>query len=91
MKSGITHDGTGGERFHIRDCYIWWAIHYLDSSTDYREYLPCGGANASTVITNDLVMLDSSEPSAHSYLWSILIVMLSVGLAVFAVYELVAC
>jgi len=24
----------------IRDCHVWTAIYYLDSPTDYREYLP---------------------------------------------------
>lgn len=30
----------GGEAFHVRDCYVWAEIQYLDSPTDYREYLP---------------------------------------------------
>jgi len=30
----------GGEPVHIRDCYVWAEIAYLDSPTDYREYLP---------------------------------------------------
>ena len=30
----------GGEPVHIRDCYVWAEIYYLDSKTDYREYLP---------------------------------------------------
>jgi len=30
----------GGQEFHVADCYVWAEIHYLDSPTDYREYLP---------------------------------------------------
>jgi len=30
----------GGEGVHIGDCYVWAEIYYLDSPTDYREYLP---------------------------------------------------
>jgi hypothetical protein len=30
----------GGEGFHVRDCYVWTEIYYLDSPSDYREYLP---------------------------------------------------
>ena len=26
--------------FHVADRYIWAQIYYLDSPTDYREYLP---------------------------------------------------
>lgn len=25
---------------HIQDCRVWAEIYYLDSPTDYREYLP---------------------------------------------------
>jgi len=27
----------GGKAVHIRDCYVWAEIFYLDSPTDYRE------------------------------------------------------
>ena len=30
----------GGEAIHIGDCQVWVEIYYLDSQTDYREYLP---------------------------------------------------
>jgi len=31
---------TGGTAVHVRDCRVWAEINYLDSPTDYREYLP---------------------------------------------------
>ena len=30
----------GGHEFHVADSYVWAEISYLDSPTDYREYLP---------------------------------------------------
>ena len=30
----------GGEAIHVGDCQGWVEIYYLDSQTDYREYLP---------------------------------------------------
>jgi hypothetical protein len=30
---------TGGMAVHVKDCYLWAEIQYLDSSTDYRESL----------------------------------------------------
>jgi len=30
----------GSNWVHKADLYVWAAIHYLDSSTDYRECLP---------------------------------------------------
>jgi hypothetical protein len=29
----------GGDAIHIGDCQVWVEIYYLDSQTDYREYL----------------------------------------------------
>lgn len=49
----------GGSAFHVRDCYIWAEIHYLDSSTDYRECLPQKSTKAGF---GELVMLDSGPP-----------------------------
>jgi hypothetical protein len=51
----------GGEPVHIRDCYVWAEINYLDSATDYREYLPQHQACPRTAPENDLVMLDCSR------------------------------
>ena len=28
---------SGGSEVHIKDCYLWAEIQYLDSPTDYRE------------------------------------------------------
>jgi hypothetical protein len=46
----------GGGSFHVGDCYIWSAIHYLDSPNDYREYLP--QEVLPRISGDDLVMLD---------------------------------
>lgn len=52
----------GGTSSRISDCYIWAEIHYLDSSTAYREYLPqCGPVVARP--DNKLVMLDDEHPT----------------------------
>lgn len=31
---------VGDVAVHVSDCYIWAQIQYLDSPTDYREFLP---------------------------------------------------
>jgi len=54
----LVHERIGGHAVHVGDCHVWAEIFYLDSPTNYREYLPrrlemglkpCGGR---------LVMLD---------------------------------
>ena len=45
--------------FRVGDCYIWSEINYLDSSTNYREFLPAN--EKSRAGADDLVMLDSSQ------------------------------
>lgn len=48
---------TGGTTVRIGDCYIWAGIYYLDSSNDYREYLPRTTRSVPSPEGN-LVMLD---------------------------------
>jgi hypothetical protein len=51
---------TGGVPFHVGDCYIWAAISYLDSLTDYRECLARHSAHhLRSLACADLIMLDS--------------------------------
>lgn len=45
----------GGE-FHVGDCRVWAEIFYLDSPTDYREYLP---GNTSEAFLSELQTGDS--------------------------------
>ena len=52
-----------GREFRVRDCYVWSEIHYLDSPTDYREFLPQPVVRARRATSNEFVMLD---PSRHS-------------------------
>jgi hypothetical protein len=40
MAKIIPHKEIGGEGIHVRDCYVWTEISYLDSPSDFREYLP---------------------------------------------------
>jgi len=61
------------QEFRVGDCYVWSEIHYLDSATDYREYLPQHGiplANGARILCDDLILLDSSRHLCrrHSYL-----------------------
>ena len=50
---------------HIGDCRVWAEIYYLDSRTDYREYLTQHRAQRCAV-GGDLVMLESFEFSQRS-------------------------
>jgi hypothetical protein len=47
----------GGNGSHVGDCYVWAEINYLDSATDYREFLPCNAPPPMPPI-GELVMLD---------------------------------
>jgi hypothetical protein len=51
----------GGEAVHIGDCRVWAEISYLDSSTDYREYLPQNRDRSCPRSGDDFIMLDSSR------------------------------
>lgn len=69
--------------FHVRDCYIWSEIQYLDSPTDYREYLPRHGVYVHSITGNDFVLLDPSTPSSahhHLLLLTFLALLVIIGL-----------
>ena len=63
------HSHVGGSSFHVSDCQIWAEIHYLDSPTDYREYLPVDSLQGWKPVEGQLIMLDDERP--HS--WSVLV------------------
>jgi hypothetical protein len=55
-------DGAG---FHIRDCYVWAEICYLDSPTSYRECLPENG-HIQARRDDDVILLDSRGPRSRA-------------------------
>ena len=59
----------GGERFYVRDCYVWAEIQYLDSATDYREFLPEHPMPRVPSVDSQLTMLDSSGNYAGLRNW----------------------
>jgi len=71
----------GGDVFYVGDCYIWSAIYYLDSPTDYREYLPPHGVSP-LISRDDLIMLDS--PASFGPL-SVLVLTILIGVLLMCV------
>ena len=61
MPNTIPREEIGGEGIHVRDCYVWTEISYLDSPSDFREYLPQDRQWKSN--DDRLVMLDSPRRS----------------------------
>ena len=53
-----SRNAARGTSFHVKDCYVWSEIYYLDSATDYREYLP---QNIRYSGFGELMMLDSTQ------------------------------
>ena len=52
------HNSAHGTSFIVSDCYVWSEIYYLDSATDYREYLP---QNVRYSGFGELTMLESAQ------------------------------
>lgn len=57
-----------GQELRVRDCFVWSEIYYLDSATDYREYLPHNSMHA-RIRSEDLILLDSSRRSYPRWVW----------------------
>ena len=84
MANRIQRKEIGGERIHVRDCYVWTEIYYLDSRSDYREYLPQDRHRR--IDGHGLEMLDTPRQSLRTTRD------LSVSLAVFFLFAgLIAC
>jgi hypothetical protein len=85
MANTIPREEIGGEGIHVRDCYVWTEISYLDSSADFREYLPQDGQWK----PND-DRLDSPRGSAGEFSYPLISDALA-GLAVVAIASLTIC
>ncbi len=66
MDNPADHQRIGGESVEISDCCVWAEINYLDSPTDYREYLPQDCARPRNITGNDVIMLESSASPRSS-------------------------
>jgi hypothetical protein len=83
----IHQERIGGTAAHVGDCLVWAEIYYLDSPTDYREYLP-NQHRQPVRIDSELVMLDPVIPGPtlarilFAGLCSVALIFLSVTLAV---------
>jgi hypothetical protein len=63
MANKMQSEEIRGEGIHVRDYYVWTEICYLDSPSDYREYLPQDRQwNPKDA---PLVMLDSPRQSSR--------------------------
>jgi len=60
MESRPGKEQIGGSSVHVGDCYIWAAISYLDSPTDYHECLPYS-RRLPAPSDDELVMLDEKD------------------------------
>ena len=60
METRPGKEQIGGSSVHVGDCYIWAAISYLDSATDYRECLPHSRWRPAPS-DEELVMLDEKD------------------------------
>ena len=52
-----------GRISHVRDCQLWAEIDYLDSPTDYREYLPGQESSPDTTDREGLAVVETQNCS----------------------------
>ena len=55
---------TGCQEFHVGDVHVWTEIYYLDSPTDYREYIH---RDAKPHDDHSMILLDDCPPCS---LWT---------------------
>jgi hypothetical protein len=59
MRETTDRKEIGGEAIHVGDCYVWAEIYYLDSPTDYREYISNHASQARRGIGAEFITLDN--------------------------------
>jgi hypothetical protein len=79
--------GVENKAVHIQDCRIWAEIYYLDSPTDYREYLVHGGMELRESCS-DLVMLEDSKHLLRMYGLSLRLLVAGIALILASGYLL---
>jgi hypothetical protein len=67
MRKNTQLDAVTAESVQVGDCSVWEKVAYLDSPTDYREYLPSA---VQSQATTDLVLLDDQSVICLSKKWS---------------------
>lgn len=78
MGNLTNHKQIGGETVHVSDCCVWAEISYLDSPTDYREYLPQNSARLRGTPGNDLALEPrTSLPRSTAWHWAFWLAILS--------------
>ncbi|MDT8069101.1 MAG: hypothetical protein ROO76_13130 [Terriglobia bacterium] len=81
----LTNDFASGKQEHYRvDLRVWSEIRYLDSPTDYREYLPGNSHVSAKQCDESLVLLDGCERSFWG--WFISLVLLTGAIAIVVVW-----
>jgi len=79
MKNSVNGRAIERAGIHTGDCYVWSEIYYLDSSNDYREFLP--RAEKDNPQDDDFVCLDSLPPSQGAISVFIFAVLVCIALA----------
>jgi len=69
------HQKIGGKAVHVGDSHVWATIFYLDSPTEYREFLPAF-VQESRPLNKNLAILDNKTTSIWGQLPVILVIAL---------------
>jgi hypothetical protein len=89
MGNPTNYSRIGGESVRVGDCWVWAEIKYLDSPTDYREFLPQSAVRWRHTSGDDLVMLDpSSYPKPRARPWGLWPALLFVPMIVWFLLKL---
>lgn len=60
MRKVSDQNAIGGKAIHVGDCLVWAEIYYLDSPTDYREYITNHVSPRRATSSEEFVTLDDA-------------------------------
>jgi len=59
MREISDRNAIGFREVHVGDCYVWAEIYYLDSPSDYREYISNPVSQRRTEDRDEFITLDN--------------------------------
>jgi hypothetical protein len=82
------HQESSERSVRIGDCRVWAEINYLDSPTDYREYLRESRNSSHQIQSAALTMLDSRNFRLREDLPRLLLLLLAIASLLVSAYLL---
>ena len=75
---------------HLQDWRVWAEINYLDSPTDYREYIPNASVQNSAIRAEFILLSASKVSKKRRYIFAVITSLVAALIVGYSLYALMA-